>query len=55
VVCRPSFTRGDDPILAAIARAEPFRVQTPKTKMQLFSPKPAKQFFGEMTTAREPS
>jgi hypothetical protein len=52
---RDSFTRGDDPILAAIARGEPFRVETPKTKTQLFSPMPARQFFGEMTSSCKPS
>jgi hypothetical protein len=38
----------DDPILAAIARGEPFRVEMPKTKTQLFAPKPATRFFAEM-------
>jgi hypothetical protein len=52
---RDSFTHGDDPILAAIARGEPFRVETPKTKTQLFSPVPAKQFFGDMTSSCKPS
>ncbi len=42
---RAEFGRGGVPILAAMARGEPFRVQLPKAKTQLFSPEPAKQFF----------
>ncbi len=38
----------DDPVLAAIARGEPFRVVLPKTTTQLFAPKAARPFFEEM-------
>ena len=40
----------DDPVLAAIARGEPFRVVLPKTTTQLFAPKAARPFFEEMAT-----
>lgn len=36
------------PVLAAIARGEPFRIELPKVKTQLFSPKDAVRFFREM-------
>jgi len=45
------FGRGGVPILAAIARGEPFRAQLPKAKTQLFSPEPAKQFFIALTSS----
>jgi len=48
---RAKFSRGGVPILVAIARGEPFRVQLPKVKTQLFSPEPAKQFFIELTSS----
>ena len=54
VSIRFTFDRGKfgrEPVLAAIARGEPFRVQLPKAKTQLFSPLPAKQFFIEMTSS----
>lgn len=38
----------DDPVLAAIARGEPFRVVLPKATTQLFAPKPAVRVFREM-------
>jgi len=38
----------DDPVLAAIARGEPFRIVLPKATTQLFAPKPAKRVFREM-------
>jgi hypothetical protein len=35
---RDRFVRGDGPILAAIVRGDPFRIELPKTEMQRFSP-----------------
>ena len=40
----------NDPVLAAIARGEPFRVVLPKTTTQLFEPKAAGRFFDEMAS-----
>jgi hypothetical protein len=40
----------DDPVLAAIARGEPFRVVLPKTTAQLFDPKAARRFFEAMAS-----
>ncbi len=42
-----SIGRGD-PVLAAIARGEPFSVALAKTTSQLFSPEPARRFFEQM-------
>jgi len=40
----------NDPVLAVIARGEPFRVVLPKTTTQLFEPKAAGRFFDEMAS-----
>jgi hypothetical protein len=45
---RDRFVRGDDPILAAIARGNPFRIELPKTKTQRFSPKAVQPLFVAM-------
>lgn len=37
-----------DPVLAAIARGEPFHVALAKATSQLFSPQPARRFFAQM-------
>lgn len=55
ILDRDRFTRGEDPILAALARGEPFRVELLKTKTQLFSPKPARSLFVAMASFCKPS
>jgi hypothetical protein len=38
----------DDPILATVARGEPFTVELPKTKTQIFAPQAVEKSFAEM-------
>jgi hypothetical protein len=43
-----------DPVLAAIAHGEAFRVVLPKVTTQLFEPRTARAFFAEMAARCKP-